>query len=923
MYYNQYKLFKLFNLENKYKEMTELVFNLVNHINILDSLYLIENYKRNELLSELFNINKNINNYYNNYITSNIDKLNITNINPQLIELVEQTDEANYKLLKPVTKLLISDTPYINEKASINNIINNVGYHDLIVLLELNNINYNNFNSEVKSLIDEINNYFVPISFNTFNVDSKENLNYYWRIPTIYNNEDILQLTRELWIKKSTNSYYKIEGYFRNDSLALKLKTSQLSSPYLYKKKSVVLKEVMQKNCDVDLSFTKKFIKYDYIGNIYCMSNNDYINYLINSYKLYLQITKLTFVNIMKNFINNGSKLYNLYFIIFLLLLGNDDNADIASLLINLTKEKKINSIKLYNLLNNNLSFFMQLKIKKGGNNIQNELDKIKTLTIETVDYKKQLLSIKNIPEHVKQITLDKIEEMKAQNNEFYKQKTFVDNILKYPWSTNDNFFETLNNDSNKIINYLDNVKDKLNTITYGHNEAKNVLLQTIACWITNPASGGKPLGFVGPPGVGKTLLAKSISKALNIPFAEITLGGQNDGELLHGHGYTYSGSQPGLIIKKMVEMGKERCILYFDELDKTASKHGSVNEITSILIHLTDPNMNKSFQDRFFQGVDFPLDKVIMIFSYNDSDKIDPILLDRINEITIKPYTIQDKILIVRNFVIPEIKSQVGIKHDIVIEDNLIEYIIYNYTNEAGIRDIKRKIEKIFLTLNLEIITNQIDITTYKFTIEEVTRILLKPKNFNNKIHLTPEVGIINGLYASANGDGGIVPIQIFNNTSTTFEIKLTGKQGDVMKESVFCALTCAIQYVKTKYNIDTFKNGFHVHAPATATPKDGPSAGCAFTCAFISRILNKPIRNDIGMTGEIELTGKITKIGGLDFKLIGAKKAGIKLVFIPLENKEDLDEIKEKYKLLIDDDFKVEPVEYLTDLIDKILVK
>jgi ATP-dependent Lon protease len=339
---------------------------------------------------------------------------------------------------------------------------------------------------------------------------------------------------------------------------------------------------------------------------------------------------------------------------------------------------------------------------------------------------------------------------------------------------------------------------------------------------------------------------------------------------------------------------------------------------------------MNKSFQDRFYQGIDFPLDKVIMIFSYNDSEKIDPILLDRLTEIKIKPYTLLDKINIIKNYVIRELKLNI----DVNIEDHIIQYIIENYTNEAGLRDIKRQIEKIFLTLNLEILTNKIVIDKYILTIEEVNRILLKPKNENTKIHLKPEIGIINGLYATTNGDGGIIPIQIFNNfTSTSFEIKLTGKQGDVMKESVQCSLTCAMNYLKiniNKYNIanfneyfiENFKNGFHIHAPSTSTPKDGPSAGVAFTCAFISRILNKPINNTIGMTGEIELTGKITKIGGLNFKLIGAKKAGITHVYIPLENKDDLEEINEKYPQLITDNFKVDTVEYIEDIIDKILV-
>ena len=918
-------LFKINCIQNKYKEISNIVFKLTQHINYLDNLYLIDINKKNDLLSELFKINKNINNKYNQYIIDSQETIN----NELLNDFINIANDNAIELLYSVNSLFFNNLPFEEEKHNIINIINNVGYSDLLTLFKINNINLDINNTDFYNLIYDLNDLFTPISFTIFNVNRVDNINFYWRVPTIYSTDDILQLTRELWIKKDNNQYYKIEGIFNIDLLSVKLKTSQLLYQYLFNKKESVLKEVIQQNCDVNINFAKKFIRFDYIGNIYCMNLTEYINYLSSSYKLYTQLIKSSFISIMKNFINNGSKLYNLYYIIFLLLLGNEDNADIASLLINLTKEKKINSINLYNLLNRTLPFFMQIKLKKSNYNVKNDLEKIKSITIENIDYKKQLLSLKNIPNNIKTLTLEKIEEMKAQNNEYYKQKNYVENILKYPWSTGKNYFDELDSPL-KINNYLCELKSNLYSLTYGHTEAKDILLQTIAKWINNPESGGKPLGFVGPPGVGKTLLAKSISKALKIPFAEITLGGQNDGELLHGHGYTYSGSQPGLIIKKMVDMGREHCILFFDELDKTASKHGTNNEISSILIHLTDPNMNKSFQDRFFQGIDFPLDKVIMIFSYNDAEKIDPILLDRITEIKIKPYTAADKIIIVKNYIINELNLNINL----YFEDHIIEYIIENYTNEAGIRDLKRNIEKIFLTLNLEILTNKINLTNYKLTIDEINRILLKPKNEITKIGNRPEIGIINGLYATTNGDGGIIPIQVFNNfTSSSFEIKLTGKQGDVMKESVQCSLTCAINYIKNnldKYNIQNFdeyfsknfKNGFHVHAPSTSTPKDGPSAGCAFTSAFISRMVGKQIINTVGMTGEIELTGKITKIGGLNFKLIGAKKAGIKTVYIPSENKDDLDDFYEKHKNFIDDDFKIIMVEYIDELIDHILI-
>ena len=351
---------------------------------------------------------------------------------------------------------------------------------------------------------------------------------------------------------------------------------------------------------------------------------------------------------------------------------------------------------------------------------------------------------------------------------------------------------------------------------------------------------------------------------------------------------------------------------------------------------------MNKSFQDRFFQGIDFPLDKVIMIFSYNDSSLIDPILLDRITEIKIKPYNTKDKIEICNQHIIPEMTTNIGLPQNLLKWDTkILEYIIDNYTNEAGVRGIKRIIEKIYMNLNINRLKkeNMFKKNVKKIYINKkvITDILKEPSDDETKIHPKNSIGIINGLYATTSGMGGIIPIQIFKNYSgsvNSHEIKLTGKQGDVMKESVACSLTTAINYLaknKKKYKIKdideyltkNFKYGFHVHTPSTSTPKDGPSAGCAFTSAFISLILNKPIYNTVGMTGEIELTGRITKIGGLEFKLNGAKKAGVKKVYVPKENEKDVEKIKKDYPKLMDKNFKVIVVEYIDDLIDDILSK
>ena len=648
-----------------------------------------------------------------------------------------------------------------------------------------------------------------------------------------------------------------------------------------------------------------------------------------------LDLANKTFMTVMRDFIRNDNTMKYMYDSIRVLLLGDEENINVAGILFGLTKDKKLGSNNVANVIYNNLNFIYQIKLKKTVPNLKNEIDKLKKINIDELDFKKVLLSMNNIPDNIKSITLEKIEEMKSGNNDYYKQLTFVKNIIKFPWpSVADNQFFYDLQEGNKSKLFLDNLQSTLDSKTYGHKDAKSLIKEIVAKWISNPDSSGNSIGFVGPPGVGKTLLVKSIGEALNIPFAQITLGGQNDGELLHGHGYTYSGSQPGLIIKKMVEAGQSRVILYFDELDKACSKSSGVNEIMSILIHLTDPNINKSFQDRFFQGIDFPLNKVILMFSYNNASNIDPILLDRLTQIKVKPYSTRDKLVICKNFIIPEMASTVNMNvSDLNFTDNIITHIIDKYTLEAGVRDLKRKIEKIFMNYNLKKLYDGLKLPV-KIEKSIINDIFKDPTIDAEKIHINDEIGVINGLYATKIGTGGIVPIQIFKNYGVgngNFTFKLTGSQGDVMKESVQCAFTAALDYIdknKEKYKIENitdhlktnFPFGFHIHAPSGATPKDGPSAGCAFTTAFISRILNKKIKRDIAMTGEIDLCGNISKIGGLLYKLLGAKMAGIKQAFICEENKKDLTKIKKENPSL--KTFKVKVVKKIDDIIPHVLI-
>jgi endopeptidase La len=624
-----------------------------------------------------------------------------------------------------------------------------------------------------------------------------------------------------------------------------------------------------------------------------------------------------------------------MYTIIKLLLLGSEDAILTAGALVSHLKEEKIDNELVYMIIYKNLNNLLQLKWKISIRYYKQELDKIKKLDPIDSDLHKQIILHKSMPTKVKSAALEKADEMKTQSNDYYKQQMYVKTLLKYPWAsipTDIEFYDKLRNNTSKCKTFLDNVRMKLNNKVYGHAQCKDRLIELIGKWISRPISGGTVIGLVGPPGVGKTLIAKGIGDALGVPFVQITLGGQNDGELLYGHGYTYTSAQPGLIVKKMCEAGNARTVLYFDELDKTAKKNDS-NEIFSILIHLTDPNINTEFQDRFFQEIDFPLDKAVIVFSYNDSDKIDPILLDRIDEIEIKPYSTNDKVTIAQEFIIKEICEMIGMKRtNVSFDDNTIKYIIEHYTHEAGVRELKRKLEKIFLKLNLDriyqrnIFSRHVDFVLITESI--VGEYLDKPTITITEIHKQDMVGVVNGLYATTSGKGGIIPIQIYSNragSEETFTLRLTGCQGDVMKESVLCALTVAVHSVDDDISKSVIKNhpfGFHIHAPNAATPKDGPSAGCAFAIAFISRILNVQIKHNVALTGEIDLIGNCKKIGGLAYKLSGAKKAGVKTILVSDENRDDVETITKEIPDIFTPDFKIIFVKNIKDIMKEILI-
>lgn len=960
------KDFMISFLQYEYGRYSHILHNMLIHIEQLFDSHLLDTFERIKHIKTLNDLIKDINFVYNN----RLKKLKENNI----IEI--EDDESTYNKINDNSKIFINSNlkNFININFQVSdNTLNNVC--ELVDLYRIKNmdtckelyfddfdeiadkisklgidIGFFNINDGLNVLVGNNFQHFIkPTLKNIFNIYDKIfiPLSYQKNKPqkgnfiksTLIETEKDIIIDNYAEITINIDNFFNIsfKGYYNYDTICVVLRTSQICRQYIFEKKKKLI-EIIESLKYIHHKFRLLYAKNLSTAEILSHNETTIKGKIESDYEKYNKYSNMTFPSIMSEFLKDTTNnLKNMYLIIKLLLLGPDECVNVAGLLFGLTKDKKIGSITVADIIYKTLNFTSQSKLKKSSINIKAELEKLKTITSSDIDLKKQVVASKNMPNNIKKLALEKIEEMKSGSTEYYKQSNYVNILLNFPWPCeDDDIFSNLKNNLQKGRVFLNKTKETLNKLVYGHDECKNTMNELIGKWITNPKSVGKAIGLVGPPGVGKTLIAKGLGEALGIPFAQINLGGLDDGSVLSGHSYTYSAAQPGLIIRRMVEAGKSRCVLFFDELDKTSSKHG-INEIFNVLIHATDTNTNAHFNDKFFQEVTFPLDKVLFVFSYNDSKLVDKILLDRMEKIEVHPYSVKDKVKIVKNFLLKEISESFGFENNTIDfeDDKDIEYLIETFTFEAGVRELKRKIESIISKLNLDRIYdnesyhNIIKNNKVVLNQEVINKYLVKPNISIKKIHDTDEIGIINGLYATTGGSGGIIPILIYSNfvgSKNRFVLKLTGSQGKVMKESVSFSFTTAMNILKLDYKkqfLKDFPYGLHIHTPDGATPKDGPSAGSAFTTAFISRILGKKIKKDIAMTGEIELNGKITAIGGLQYKLIGAKKAGVKTVFVPLENKEDFDKIKEKDNTFINNDFNVILVSHISEILNIALIE
>ncbi len=530
---------------------------------------------------------------------------------------------------------------------------------------------------------------------------------------------------------------------------------------------------------------------------------------------------------------------------------------------------------------------------------IQKELGEIEDGKDETSNLNKTILKAK-MPKEVEKkcmSELKKLKNMSPMSAEATVVRNYLDWMIDLPWYKK----SEVDIDLKKALSVLD-------TDHFGLEKVKERIIEFLAVQKRMGKIKGPILCLVGPPGVGKTSLGKSIAKATNREFVRMSVGGMRDEAEIRGHRRTYIGSLPGKIVQLMKKAGTKNPLILIDEIDKIGNDYRG--DPSSALLEALDPEQNSTFNDHYLE-VDYDLSDVMFVTTANTLNILPP-LLDRMEVIRLAGYTEDEKINIANKFLLPKQIKDNGVKdNEMTLSKGIIKEIIRSYTKESGVRNLEREISKVARKVVKKIISGEEK--EVKVDSKNLSDFLGIKKFKFGELESKDKIGVVTGLAWTEYG-GEILKIETVTMPGKG-RMQITGKLGDVMQESVKAAKS----FIRSKcldYGIipPLFeKKDFHIHVPEGATPKDGPSAGIGMVTSIVSSITNNPVRRDIAMTGEVTLTGQVLPIGGLKEKLLAAHRAGIKLVIIPKDNEKDLVDMPKK----IVDEIKIVPVMYADEVL------
>lgn len=538
--------------------------------------------------------------------------------------------------------------------------------------------------------------------------------------------------------------------------------------------------------------------------------------------------------------------------------------------------ERKINTRVRKQIDKTQKEYYLREQMKA----IQKELGDKDGFEEEILEYKDKLSKLELPEEVINKVEkeIDRLSKMSSSSPESGVIRTYLDWIFDLPW----------NNETEDNLD-IKNSRNVLEEDHYGLKKVKERVLEYLAIRKLSDNMKGPIICFIGPPGVGKTSIAKSIARAMGRKFVRMSLGGVRDEAEIRGHRRTYIGAIPGRIIYYIKQAGTKNPVFLFDEIDKMSSDFRG--DPASALLEVLDAEQNKDFRDHYLE-LPFDLSKVMFITTANSTDTIPLPLLDRMEVIYLSGYTEEEKLNIAIKYLIPKQIKEHSLKpENIIISEAAVRTVINGYTREAGVRNLERELANVIRKAATMIVEN--GKKRVRVSPSNINKFLGIPRYRFDTANLKNEVGVATGLaWTPVGGDTLFIEVTTMAGSG---KLQLTGHLGDVMKESAKAGLS----YIRSKCDKFGLANDFsqkidiHIHVPEGATPKDGPSAGITMATALISALSNIPIRRDVAMTGEITLRGRVLPIGGLKEKVLAAKRAGIKKVILPKENEKDMEEI------------------------------